>query len=67
MPPLMIRVPTLVIWGEKDTALLTGNLDGLEKYVKALQIVRIPDGTHWVIHEKPALVGGYIREFIKGK
>src|SRR5206468_7187325 len=24
--PMMIRVPTLVIWGEKDTALLTGNL-----------------------------------------
>ena len=65
MPSLEVKVPTLVIWGEKDTALLTGNLEGLDKFVPALTIKRIPEGTHWVIHEKPALVNGYIREFIK--
>ncbi len=59
-----IDVPTLVIWGEKDTALLTGNLDGLDQYVKHLTVRRIPDGTHWVIHEQPALVIQYMREFI---
>jgi pimeloyl-ACP methyl ester carboxylesterase len=62
---LTVKVPTLVIWGEKDTALLTGNLEGLDKYVPKLTIKRIPDGTHWVIHEKPALVNQYIREFIQ--
>ncbi|HEX5733666.1 MAG TPA: alpha/beta hydrolase [Blastocatellia bacterium] len=67
MPSLEVKVPTLVIWGEKDTALLTGNLVGLDKYVPNLTIKRIPEGTHWVIHEKPALVNSYIREFIKGK
>jgi len=67
MPSLNVKVPTLVIWGEKDTALLTGNLDGLDKYVPDLTIKRIPDGTHWVIHEKPALINGYIREFVGGK
>jgi len=61
---LIVKVPTLVIWGEKDTALLTGNLDGLEQFVPQLTIKRIPEGTHWVIHEKPAEVNGYIREFI---
>jgi pimeloyl-ACP methyl ester carboxylesterase len=60
-----VRVPALVIWGEKDRWLLTGNLEGLEKYVPNLTIKRIPDGSHWVIHEKPALVNSYIREFIK--
>ena len=64
-PSLMVKVPTLVIWGEKDSALLTGNLDGLDKYVPSLTIKRIPDGTHWVIHEKPEEVNGYIRDFIK--
>jgi pimeloyl-ACP methyl ester carboxylesterase len=64
---LEVRVPTLVIWGEKDTALLTGNLEGLDKFVPILTIKRIPDGTHWVIHEKPALVNEYIREFITSK
>ena len=60
-----VSVPTLVIWGEKDRWLLTGNLTGLDKYVPNLTIKRIPDGSHWVIHEKPALVNSYIRDFIK--
>ncbi|MEP6708450.1 MAG: alpha/beta hydrolase [Pyrinomonadaceae bacterium] len=64
---LEVKVPTLVVWGEKDTALLTGNLDGLDKFVPNLTIKRIPDGTHWVIHEKPALINGYLRDFIKGQ
>ena len=59
-----VRVPTLVIWGEKDVALTLGNLEGLDAYVPDLTIRRIPDGTHWVVHEKPDLVNGYIREFI---
>ncbi|MCX6009798.1 MAG: alpha/beta hydrolase [Chloroflexi bacterium] len=61
-----VKVPTLVIWGEKDRYLLTGNLEGLDKYVPNLIIKRIPDGSHWVIHEQPELVNGYIREFIEG-
>jgi len=59
-----VSVPTLVIWGEKDRWLLTGNLKGLDKYVPNLTVKRIPDGSHWVIHEKPALVNCYIRDFI---
>jgi pimeloyl-ACP methyl ester carboxylesterase len=59
-----VNVATLVIWGELDQALLVGNLDGLEDYVDELVVKRIPDGTHWVIHEKPELVSSLIREFI---
>jgi len=61
---LMVKVPTLVIWGEKDTALLTGNLEGLDQFVPDLTIKRIPEGSHWVVHEKAAEVDGYIRDFI---
>ena len=61
---LTIRVPTLVIWGEKDTALLTQNLNGLDQYVPALTIKRIPEGTHWVVRERAADVNAIIREFI---
>ncbi len=60
-----IKVPTLVIWGEKDPYLLLGNLSGLGDYVPELTIKPIPDGSHWVIHERPELVNSYIREFIK--
>lgn len=61
---LKIRVPTLVIWGMQDTALLPGNLEGLDQFVPDLQIKRIPDGSHWVVHEKPALVNEHIRAFL---
>jgi pimeloyl-ACP methyl ester carboxylesterase len=59
-----VRVPTLVIWGEKDTALLTSNLNGLDQVVPKLTIKRIPDGTHWIPREKPAEVNSFIREFL---
>jgi len=59
-----VRVPTLMIWGERDVALTPGNLDGLDAYVPDLTIRRIADGTHWVVHEQPALGNGAIREFI---
>lgn len=61
---LAVKAPTLVIWGELDQALLTGNLDGLETYVDNLTVHRIPDGSHWVIHEQPERVNGLIREFL---
>jgi pimeloyl-ACP methyl ester carboxylesterase len=61
---LEVKVPTLVIWGEQDRALLTGNLDGLEEYIEDLTIKRIPDGTHWVVHEQPEVVNTLIRDFI---
>jgi epoxide hydrolase 4 len=59
-----ITVPTLVVWGERDGALLTGNLDGLEELVTSLTVRRIPEGTHWVVHERPEQVNGYIRDFL---
>jgi epoxide hydrolase 4 len=64
-PMMVVRVPTLVIWGEKDTALLTGNLNGLDQVVPKLTVKRIPDGTHWIAREKAADVNTLIREFLK--
>jgi pimeloyl-ACP methyl ester carboxylesterase len=61
-----VVVPTLVIWGDRDEALLIGNLDGLEDVVADLQVVRIPDASHWVVHEKPAEVAALIRKFASG-
>jgi len=67
MPPLMIRVPTLVIWGEKDTALLTSNLNGLDQFVPSLTIKRVPEGTHWVVRERAPEVNRLIRDFVAAK
>jgi len=59
-----VRVPTLIIWGEKDKALLPSILDGIEEMVESLEVVRVPDATHWVLDEKPNLVNAEIRRFI---
>ena len=63
--PGTIEVPTLVIWGEKDVALLPGNLDGLDEYVRNLQIVRVPEAGHWIVHEQPAKVLDAMRLFLR--
>ena len=60
----VVRVPTLAIWGERDTALLPSILDGIEEWVPGIEVVRVPDATHWVMDEKPDLVNAEIRRFI---
>lgn len=59
-----VRVPTLVIWGEQDVALRPSLLDGLDQVVDDLTLERIPDGTHWVIHEQPERINRLLRAFV---
>jgi epoxide hydrolase 4 len=61
---MQVRVPTRVIWGMRDTALTPGNLEGLEAFVPGVDIVPVPDATHWIVYEKPQLVNQRIREFL---
>ena len=62
---LTVDVPTLVLWALDDTALLPGLLDGLDDYVPALEVVKIPDATHWIVHEQPQRVIAEIDAFIR--
>lgn len=61
---LTVDVPTLVIWALDDTALLPGLLEGLDDYVPRLDIVRVPDATHWIVHEQPERVAREIGDFL---
>lgn len=56
---------TLVIWGERDAALTTGLLDGLERYAPNLHIERFPDIGHWIQNEAPAPVTRLLIDFLK--
>ncbi len=51
-----VRVPTTVLWGLGDHALLPGLLEGLERWVPRLHVQRVPAATHWMVHEQPAEV-----------
>jgi pimeloyl-ACP methyl ester carboxylesterase len=59
-----IKVPTRVIWGERDIALPKTLLDGLDALVDDLQVTRIADGTHWVVHEQPHEVNRLLHGFL---
>ncbi len=61
---MTVRVPTTVLWAEQDAALLPGLLQGLERWVPALEVVRVPDASHWIVHEQPALVAAQIERLL---
>lgn len=63
---LHVRVPTQVIWGLQDQALLPGLLEGLEHWVPDLRIERLPDASHWLLHEQPERVLHLIEAFVGG-
>jgi pimeloyl-ACP methyl ester carboxylesterase len=54
------RVPTTVLWGEQDHALLPTLLDGLERWVPQLTLHGVPQASHWLVHEQPGLVAEHI-------
>ena len=61
-----IKVPTLVLWGGKDTALSLKNLDGLKTHVAKLEVKRFPAATHWLTYESPDLLVPAIKTFCAG-
>lgn len=52
----VIEVPTLMIWGEADTALGLELTEGYEPYVADFTLERLPGVSHWVQQEAPEAV-----------
>jgi pimeloyl-ACP methyl ester carboxylesterase len=51
-----VQVPTTVLWGERDQALLPCLLHDLERWVPQLQVQRVPEASHWLVHEQAQAV-----------
>jgi pimeloyl-ACP methyl ester carboxylesterase len=64
LPFPKVEVPTLVIWGMKDKALLPLQLAGLDDLVEDLRLVTVDDAGHFIPWEKPEAVTAAIRDFI---
>src|SRR5215475_4822132 len=62
---LRVDVPTLVLWGMQDRAMLPGQLDGLHDYVPNATVVRIEDAGHRPMISHPMLVNRAIRDFLR--
>ncbi len=61
-----VEVPTMVIWGENDAALLPTLTRGLSEWVPRLRVEIVPGAGHWVPYERPDEVNRLIREFVDG-
>jgi pimeloyl-ACP methyl ester carboxylesterase len=67
LPDSMLRIdlPTLVVWGMDDAALPPTLIDGLDTYVPGLTLHQVPEATHWIVHEQPALIQKYLGDFLR--
>ena len=61
---LRINVPTLLLWGLKDVALLPSLNKGLSQFIPQLTYVAIENGSHWVVHEHPDVVQREMTAFL---
>ncbi|HET8744585.1 MAG TPA: alpha/beta hydrolase [Ramlibacter sp.] len=62
---LTVDVPTLVLWGLQDAALLPELVDGLDEYVPRLELHQVADASHWIVHERPQWVAERLSAFLR--
>jgi len=62
-----IRIPTLVVWGMKDPALLPAQLDGLDELVDDIQVARLSDAGHFAPWGAPDEVAAALAPFLAGQ
>ncbi|MFN6565946.1 alpha/beta hydrolase [Dendronalium sp. ChiSLP03b] len=60
----ILDVPTLMIWGENDTALGKELTYDTAAYVRNLKVRYIPHCGHWVQQEQPEIVNQYMKEYL---
>ena len=59
-----LRIPTLIVWGLKDVALLPCQLDGLADHIDDVTIVRVPEAGHFVTWEAPEAVSRAMSDWL---
>ena len=63
----VITTPTLMIWGEEDTALGLELTVGYEPYVADFTLERLPGVSHWVQQEAPERVNMKLASWLREK
>jgi pimeloyl-ACP methyl ester carboxylesterase len=61
-----IHVPTLLLWGEMDTALGKELTYGTDQYVPQLTLRYLPNVSHWVQQEAPETVNAMLAAWLTG-
>jgi pimeloyl-ACP methyl ester carboxylesterase len=71
-PPVMpadlrIHVPTLILWGERDIALVPEHAPASAALCDEARVVMFPAASHFVQHDEPAAVTAHLRAFFEEK
>jgi epoxide hydrolase 4 len=59
-----VDIPTLMIWGEEDTALNIHCIEGTEQWVSDFTLRRLPGVSHWVQQEAPEAVNAILEKWL---
>ncbi len=63
----VIEVPTLMIWGEEDSALGIENTEGYGPLVSDFTLRRLPGVSHWVQQEAPERVNALLSDWVSAR
>jgi len=63
----IIETPTLMVWGEQDTALGKELAEGTDEFVADLTLRYVPDASHWVQQDQPDIVNAMLEAFLTGR
>jgi pimeloyl-ACP methyl ester carboxylesterase len=50
-----VKVPTLLVWGEKDRIVPIGHADVWKKFIPHAQLLRVPGVGHLPMQEDPSV------------
>jgi pimeloyl-ACP methyl ester carboxylesterase len=64
-PDKTVRVPTRILWGERDNFLLAEMAHASLRYCVSAELVTFANATHWLQHEEPARVSELLIDFFR--
>jgi len=65
-PDKIVRVPTRILWGERDAFLLAEMARESLNYCTNAELFTFANATHWLQHEEPARVSELLIDFFRG-
>ncbi len=66
LPDKTVRVPTRILWGERDAFLLAEMARESLRYCTNAELFTFANATHWLQHEEPARVSELLIDFFRG-
>ena len=65
-PDKTVRIPTRILWAERDAFLLAEMAHESLRYCKDAELFTFANASHWLQHEEPARVSELLIDFFRG-